>query len=74
MLSFLYFYYMMWWERAAAHLSLGAAPDTELIMERGQGSRWGVVSRWAWCHLKSLCKAATMVIYVFLMVCCFVYS
>lgn len=60
----------MWGERAAARMSLNAAPDTELLIERGWGSRWGVVSPWAWCHLKS----CAVVIYVFLTVRCFVYS
>lgn len=45
-------------ERAAARLSLDAAPDTELLIERGWGSRWGVVSLWAQCRWKSLCTAA----------------
>jgi len=36
----------MWGERAAARLSLDAALDTELLIERGWGSRWAVVSPW----------------------------
>lgn len=63
----------MWGERAAAHLSLDAAPDNELLIERGRGSWWAVVSPWARGRLKSLRAAAAVVIYVFLMVCCFVY-